>query len=147
MNLRLIREPSKGGATLGSLYINDVRICDTLEDQLREQFLQPVTAWKVKGETAIPAGRYRIVMRQSPRFGRVLPWLQDVPGFEWILIHAGNKSADTEGCILVGLDRGHAFVGRSQMALQRVMQQLVDAAGEIWISIENPPSYPSVNEA
>lgn len=147
MNLRLIREPSSAGATLGSLYINDVRVCETLEDQLREQFMRPVKTWKVKGETAIPAGRYRIVLRQSPRFGRVLPWLQDVPGFEWILIHAGNKSADTEGCILVGLDRATSFVGRSAVALQRVMQQLVEAKGEIWIAIENPPSYSPVNEA
>lgn len=144
MRLRVIREPSLHGATLGSLYIDDVWTAWTLEDQLRERPMQPVKSWKVKGETAIPSGRYRIVLRQSPRFGRVLPWLQDVPGFEWILMHAGNKTADTEGCLLVGLDRGTAFVGRSQMALQRVMERLVEAQGEIAILIENPPSYPAV---
>lgn len=141
MNLRVIREPSRGGATLGSLYIDGVRVCETLEDELRERPGQPVAAWKVKGQTAIPAGRYRLTLRQSPRFGRVLPWLQDVPGFEWILIHAGNKSADTEGCLLVGLDRGAAFVGRSQMAFQRLMERLTAAPGDIWIDIENPPTY------
>lgn len=144
MRLRVIREPSHQGATLGSLYIDDVWVSWTLEDVLRERPMQPVSAWKVKGQTAIPAGRYRVVLRQSPRFGRVLPWLQDVPGFEWILLHAGNRSADTEGCLLVGLDRGTAFVGRSQMALQRVMERLVEAQGEIAIVIENPPSYPAV---
>lgn len=144
MTLRLIREPSSRGATLGSLYIDDVRVCETLEDELRERLLQPVSTWKVKGETAIPAGRYRIALRQSPRLNRLTPWLQDVPGFEWVLIHAGNKSSDTEGCILVGLDRGSAFVGRSQMAFQRVMERLLTASGEIWLSIENPPSYPAV---
>lgn len=144
MKLRVIREPSSGGATLGSLYLDDVWACWTLEDQLREQPMQPVSAWKVKGQTAIPAGRYRIALRQSPRFGRVLPWLQDVPGFEWILLHAGNRAADSEGCLLVGLDRGNAFVGRSQMALQRLMERLVEATGEISIAIENPPSYPAV---
>lgn len=146
MNLRIIREPSKEGATLGSLYINDVRHCETLEDVIREQPGQPVKAWKVKGQTAIPAGRYRIEMRQSPRFGRTLPWLQNVEGFEWILIHAGNRSVDTEGCILVGLDRAPAEVRRSQMALQRLMTILTDISEDIWIAIENPPSY-SVNEA
>lgn len=142
MNLRIIREPSQNGATIGSLYIDDVRVCETLEDEIREVHGQPVSAWKVKGQTAIPAGRYRVVMRDSPRFGRRLPWIKDVPGFEWILIHAGNKSADTEGCILVGLDRGNAFIGRSQMALQRVIDRLVNTGDdEIWITVENPPSY------
>lgn len=144
MNLRVIREPSKGGATLGSLYINDVWIAWTLEDELREQPMQPVSAWKVKGQTAIPAGRYRITLRHSPRFGRMLPWFRDVPGFEWVLLHGGNKSADTDGCLLVGLDRGDAFIGRSQMALQLVMERLVEAPGDIRIAIENPPSYPAV---
>ncbi len=141
MNLRVIREPSRGGATLGSLYIDGVRLCDTLEDEVREQLDQPVGTWKVKGQTAIPAGRYRVALRQSPRFGRMLPWLQDVPGFEWVLIHAGNKSVDTEGCLLVGLDRGAATIGRSQMALQRLMERLTATTGEIWIDIENPPAY------
>lgn len=144
MTLRLIREPSVAGATLGSLYIDDVWTFWTLEDQLREIPGQPVSAWKVRGQTAIPAGRYRVVLRQSPRFGRVLPWLQDVPGFDWILIHAGNRHPDTEGCILVGLDRQRASVGRSQMALQRLMLRLTEAQDEIWIAIENPASYSAV---
>ena len=141
MRLRLIREPSKGGATLGSLYIDDVRCFETLEDQLRELAGTPVAAWKVKGETAIPSGRYRVSMRHSPRFGRVLPWIQDVPGFEWILIHAGNRTVDTEGCIVVGLDRAPAEVRRSQMALQRLVLQLAGATAPITIAIENPPGY------
>lgn len=140
MNLRVIREPSRAGATLGSLYLDGVRLCDTLEDEIRERPGAAVSTWKVKGQTAIPAGRYRVVLRQSPRFGRVLPWLQDVPGFEWILIHAGNKSIDTEGCLLIGLDRGAATVGRSQMALQRLMERVTAATDEIWIDIENPPA-------
>lgn len=142
MNLRLIREPSKDGATLGSLYIDDERRFETLEDEIREVPDQPVSAWKVKGRTAIPAGRYRVVLRHSPRFGRVLPWIQDVPGFEWVLIHAGNRASDSAGCVLVGLDRAPAEVRRSQMALQRLMLVLAAAPGEIWISIENPPDGP-----
>lgn len=144
MNLRIIREPSSNGATLGSLYLDDVWFCWTLEDQIREVVGQAVVSWKVKGQTAIPAGRYRVRWHDSPRFGRRLPILEDVPGFSYILIHAGNKSADTDGCILVGLDRGHAFVGRSQMALQRVIERLVNATGDIWITIENPPRYAAV---
>lgn len=141
MNLRLIREPSKGGATVGSLYIDDVRVCETLEDVIREVPGQEVKRWKVQGQTAIPAGRYRVRWHDSPRFGRRLPILEDVPGFSYVLLHAGNRASDSEGCILVGLDRGHAFIGRSQMALQRVVERLVEAKDDIWISVENPPSY------
>ena len=140
MTLRVIREPSREGATLGVLFFDDVFFCFTLEDPIREQPGQPVAAWKVPGQTAIPAGHYRVTLTPSPRFGRVLPRLHAVPGFEGVLVHAGNKSADTEGCLLVGLDRGQAFVGRSQLALQRVMARLIDTIDEIWIDIENPPA-------
>lgn len=148
MRLRLIREPSVAGATLGSLYIDDVRVCETLEDELREQLLQPVEAWKIKGRTAIPAGRYRVVLTRSQRFGKVLPLLEDVPGFTGIRIHAGNVHADTEGCILVGLDRSDVEaaepkVFRSRDAMNRLMLRLAQHAGEIQIAIENPPSYPA----
>lgn len=147
MTLRLIREPSAGGATLGSLYVDHVRAFDTLEDELRERVGEPVSVWKVKGRSAIPAGRYRVALRHSARFGRVLPWIQNVPGFEWILIHAGNRSVDTEGCILVGLDRAPAEVRRSQIAMQQLMLHLAAAPDDIWISIENPPGYRPVHEA
>lgn len=145
MQLRLIREPSKDGATLGSLYVDDVRFCDTIEDEIREVPGHPVATWKVKGATAIPAGRYPLVLRHSPRFGRVLPWIQQVPGFEWILIHAGNRSVDTEGCILVGLDRAPAEIRRSQMALHRLILVLAAAPDAIAIDIENPRNYPTVS--
>lgn len=141
MTLRLIREPSKDGATLGSLYVDDVRFCETLEDELRERPGEPVPSWKVRGETAIPAGRYRVTLQESPRFVRVLPRLHQVPGFDGVLIHGGNRSRDTEGCILVGLDRAPAEIRRSQMALQRLLLQLTAATDPIWIAIENPPNY------
>lgn len=143
MNLRLIREPSKDGATLGSLYINGHRHFETLEDVIREK-PGSVSSWKVPGETAIPAGRYRVVLHHSPRFGRVLPRLENVPGFDGILIHGGNLSRDTEGCILVGLDRAPAEVRRSQMAMQQLMLLLAAATDDIWIVIENPPGFVAV---
>ncbi len=90
--------------TLGKLFIGEDFQCYTLEDIAQVE--------KVKGKTRIPAGKYRIekrkvggtVKKYRERFGNdhYMLWLQDVPNFEYILIHVGNYKEDTEGCILVG---------------------------------------------
>lgn len=64
-----------------------------------------VAAWKVKGKTAIPYGRYRVAWTKSTRFKRSTLQLLGVPGYEGIRIHAGNDADDTEGCPLVALAR------------------------------------------
>lgn len=129
MILRLIREPSKDGATLGVLFVDGVFQCWTLEDVVR-----PV---KVPGETAIPAGSYAVKLTPSPRFNRVLPEVLNVPNFIGIRIHAGNRKEDTEGCILVGEQRGEGWIGSSQAALSKLMPRLV-SADAITLFIENP---------
>ncbi|MGE0463896.1 MAG: DUF5675 family protein [Vicinamibacterales bacterium] len=141
MEIRLIREPSAGGATLGALYVDDVWQCWTLEDEIRERSGEPVGAWKVRGKTAIPAGRYRIRITDSPRFGRPLPLLLDVPGFSGIRFHPGNRPTDTEGCLLPGRTRGAAFVGESRVAFESLFERMKHARDDIWITIENPPHY------
>ena len=73
--------------------------CDTLEPTWRDY---EHGAYKVKGRSAIPEGRYAVVISWSPKFKAWLPILLGVPKFEGIRIHAGNTSEDTEGCILVG---------------------------------------------
>jgi len=145
IHLRLIREPSAGGATLGSLYLNDVWQCWDLEDQIREPILAPaadfdawVRSWKVPKKTAIPQGRYQVGLTFSNRFRMVLPELLNVPGFSGIRIHAGNTSDDTEGCILVGHTRGEHQVLESRLALTWLLQRLT-ASEAIVIDVENPP--------
>ena len=104
---RLVREEFTTESTVGKLYfrLSDrdswTWLCWTLEDVVREIPGQPVTAWKIKRETAIPRGTYPIRVTRSNRFGVDLPLLIDVPGFDGVRIHGGNTAADTEGCILV----------------------------------------------
>lgn len=147
--LRLIREPSEGGTTIGSLYVNDIWQCWTLEDTIREPrgvnagiaTAAWVSSWKVPRQTAIPAGSYTLRLSQSTRFGVVLPELLAVPGFTGIRIHPGNTDKDTEGCILPGTARGVREIHESRLAMQWLMFKLkaTFAAGDtVLITIENP---------
>jgi hypothetical protein len=93
MNLYLIRYPNMGG-TPGDLVISRKVFCHTLEGVI------PPDGIKTPTETAIPSGTYPVVLSMSQRFGKVLPEVQNVPGFTGIRMHGGNTIADTEGCIL-----------------------------------------------
>lgn len=108
--------------TIGELSINGHHICWTCEDPVREIPGEPVETWKIKGETAIPAGRYLVQRTWSQRFQMTMPQLMDVPGFLGIRIHPGNGPSDTEGCILPGLERRDKGVGSSQLAYREVLR-------------------------
>lgn len=141
MILTLLREPSTPLATIGRLYLGGEPFCWTLEDPVREVPGEPVERWKIPGKTAIPAGRYGVILTQSPRFGRELPLLTGVPGFTAVRIHAGNRPEDTEGCILPGFDRGEIFVGRSREAEAAILYRLVGArtrGDPVTIDVRNP---------
>lgn len=113
-----------GMPTMGRLYIDGRAECETLEDEYRGD--DP--AAKVKGDTAIPCGTYPLFLTWSPRFGRVLPLVENVPGFKGIRIHTGNDTDDTEGCLLVGTARamvnGVPSVIDSRTAFARLFAKL-----------------------
>lgn len=128
MELRVERTDRSGNSTIGNLYVNDQFECYTLEDVER-----PV---KIKGKTAIPAGRYEVVINQSQRFGRLLPLFLNVPNFEGVRIHPGNTAADTEGCILVGETKSEGSIGQSKVAFERLFNKLKTASETEKIFIE-----------
>lgn len=126
--------------TIGSLLVSGKFACWTIEDTVRQDPnpATPANEAKVRGKTAIPAGRYRVVISRSPRFKKDLPELLNVPGFAGIRIHAGNTAADTEGCIIVGLQRGTAKVLQSRPAMIRLQADIQEAIAdgrEVWITI------------
>ncbi|WP_428055424.1 DUF5675 family protein [Candidatus Avelusimicrobium alvi] len=119
--------------TVGRLSIDGKYFCDTLEDAVRAPGV------KVRGKTAVPEGRYRVVLTESPRFKRILPLLVDVPNFEGVRIHPGNTAKDTEGCLLVGFNQVKGKVVSSRATFQKLFEKLwaADQAGEeIWTEIK-----------
>jgi len=79
---------------------------------------------KIKGETAIPKGTYKVIINESNRFKRLLPLLIDVPDFEGVRIHSGNSNHDTEGCILVGQTRNKNYIGQSRKAFDKLFKKM-----------------------
>lgn len=93
MNITVLRREFGTDYTRGRMYIDNEFFGYTLEDALRVQ--------KINGESAIPAGRYPLVLTYSPKYNKNLPEILGVPGFSGIRIHGGNNKDDTDGCILV----------------------------------------------
>jgi Family of unknown function (DUF5675) len=100
----------------------------SLEDKYREVDGQAVVAWKVPNETAIPKGRYSVVVDYSPHFGRDLPHILDVPGYTGVRIHPGNSDVDTEGCVLIGQNwAGADYIGDSRLGFGVLFNRVMAA--------------------
>ena len=138
VDLQLVRHYFTLKATEGTLSVDGLRECVTLEDH--SPWSDPA-AVKVPGRTCIPPGRYRVVLVDSQRFGPDTLSLVGVPGFTAIRIHAGNTSAQTAGCILVGQDAtapDDDWIGKSVAALNALKGSLLSrlrGGSEMWITI------------
>lgn len=146
MNLILTRDRLDAGSTEGVLTIDGEHECFTLELPVKDG----------KPGSAIPPGKYLIVIAGSPKFLRsadvwvqrfadTIPHIIGIPDRSDILIHWGNDVADTEGCVLVGQTRGDDFVGSSRAAFEALHAKLMAAraSGEA-ISIEVQGGIPMV---
>lgn len=132
LELHLERDMMLPNRTLGKLSINGVHECFICEDAVRPT--------KIHGQTAIPAGRYEIIIRLSPTFKRELPLLLNVPNYEGVLIHSGNTEADTKGCLLPGRTRNETGVYGSRPATNDLILKIRTALNEgrrVFITIVN----------
>lgn len=149
MELKLERIDRKPAYTIGRLYMDGERFCDTLEPTDRglssNMRLGQLRRLKVAGKTAIPTGRYKVDMHTvSPHFrlapwakpyGGIVPRLVGVPCFSGVLIHVGNTEKDTQGCILVGRNMAVGKVLDSAETYKALMERLLAAKDEIWITV------------
>ena len=152
MELVLTRIAKRKTYTIGRLAIveriddeylagsQETYFCDTLEPTWRDY---ANGAYKVKGRSAIPEGRYAVVISWSPKFKQWLPILLGGPEFnkQWqgIRIHAGNTAKDTQGCILVGRNQRVGEVLESRKWLYELKQKIVEAKARdeaVWLTIK-----------
>lgn len=131
MKLKLQRIYFAPTYTIGKLSIDGVHFCDVLEDVNRDKNhdgdLTDPGEGKVFGETCIPFGTYKVTITMSQRFGRLLPLLNNVPGFDGIRIHPGNTAIDTHGCLLVGVNDKKGRVSDSKATFEKLFEKLKDA--------------------
>ena len=114
--LRLVRVSEHNGATMGVLCVDDMPEFVTLED-----------AWRANERriSCIPVGRYKVMPRISPKFGRT--WqVMDVPERDHILFHAGNTHKDTHGCILLGMQFGRIENESAILASKSAFNRFLD---------------------
>tara|TARA_R100000152_G_C6751209_1_gene174862 strand:+ start:475 stop:945 length:471 start_codon:yes stop_codon:yes gene_type:complete len=139
MNLEVLRISSESDSTSGLLFdtTNGRKfLAYTLEDEYRDE--------KVMHETRIPAGTYKIKLRTvggfhsryEKKYGDMhkgMLHVQDVPGFEYILIHTGNTDEHTSGCLIIGDSQENnqlvknGFIGKSTQAYKRVYPKIAEA--------------------
>ena len=143
MEIKLIRKYYQAKYTIGRLYVNNRFFSDCLEPpslHLTERSaLGTILIAKYKGYRAIPTGRYRILITRSRRFGRWLPLLMNVKGFEGIRIHAGNKPEDTRGCILLGFNRRKGYVldsTRCVLTLVKMMTEAIAKGEKVFVTVK-----------
>jgi len=124
VNLLIIRDTFTENSTIGELFINGERFCDTLENPwLNNQ----------RNISCIPAGQYKVRLR-LPRESATRDYLhllvQDVPNRDYILFHIGNTAKDTSGCILVGQGSEQDVVYNSQLSMDLVIKEILNLGGE-----------------
>jgi hypothetical protein len=149
MKYEVLRISSGKDATSGLLFeVNQNKrtfLAYTLEDEQRDV--------KVWGETRIPAGIYKLKLREEGgfhnrylnkygnTFHKGMIHVQDVPGFEYILWHTGNTDEHTAGCLILGNTQTNnriakdGFVGNSVDAYKFVYSR-VAAAIEAGLDVE-----------
>lgn len=139
MRLTLVRIANRPTYCIGKLYIDGVYFCDTIEDTDRglkdEMDEKEILQKKVKGETAIPTGIYKVFITWSPKYKKPMPIIEGVKGYSGIRIHSGNTAKDTEGCLIVGKNKEVGKVLESRKMYNALFKRLQQTNENIIIDI------------
>ena len=148
--LRLERTWKKKDYTIGRLFFKGQFFCNTIEDTDRgltsDMTVEEINDIKIPQKTAIPTGIYRVDLNTvSPKYSKKdyykklcdgkLPRLENVKGYDGILIHCGNTAEDSAGCVIVGENKAVGKVLNSRATFERLLKALYDCSEEIFIEI------------
>lgn len=142
MEITVNRKVKTKVSTISDVLIDGEFYCYGLEDTDRglsnDMPIEEIKEKKVFAQTAIPTGRYEVIISFSNRFQQYMPLLLNVPGFEGVRIHPGNTAANTEGCLLLGQTMGADFVGNSRLAYRSFMPKLraIEKTEKIFITFK-----------
>ncbi|MEN5376529.1 DUF5675 family protein [Sphingobacterium kitahiroshimense] len=130
-------------STLSYLFVDGEFVCYVLEDAIRDV--------KIKGETAIPAGIYPLILntygamnarykRRFPEFHQGMIEIKEIPNYSYVYIHIGNNIGDTSGCILVGTSwemiEGDYELRKSRKAYVSLYKKLIGKMASKVVSLE-----------
>lgn len=131
--------------TIGELYANGKKLCNTMEAPDRGLYqsmpLTDLKESKVDGKTAIPYGTYLVTLNhKSPKFSKddyykdfcdgYVPRLLRVPGFEGILILRGNKKDEAKGSLIIGENTTPGGLANSKLHWEKLMNEYLLPAKE-----------------
>ena len=124
INLLILRDTFSDESTIGELFVNGERFCDTLELPYRDN---------QRSISCIPVGEYKVrlrVARESATRDYLHLLVKDVKDRSHILFHRGNTAKDTRGCILVGQGSQQDIVHNSTLAMDLLMKEIINLGGE-----------------
>jgi hypothetical protein len=139
MELLLVTTDKDSVCTQGELSVDGTFECFTLELPVKDGL----------PGSAIPAGRFQVILAPSPDFlassdpwvkqyAAYMPHIVDIPGRSLIMIHWGNVVANVRGCVAVGKTKAHDFQGESRLAFSALYLKIRDAAasGNCFIAVQ-----------
>lgn len=116
------------------MYVDGRHFADTLEPRAIDWSKEE----KTLGKTAIPEGTYKVEMRYSTKFKTQMPFVQNVPHFDGIMLHVGNSVRDSRGCILIGTRTFPSVLTQSRKAVNRLILLMEEHKGEsVTLTVEN----------
>jgi hypothetical protein len=139
MTIKLIRTNLTERFTDGELYIDGKFFCYTVEDKVRAKRGMWSKLLKVYAQTAIPYGRYPVLVTWSNRFKRPLTGIFNVPDFEGIRMHNGSTERSSAGCVIVSYKRLNSGMLLNEVKAMNDLCDIVAAkqkTEKIWIEIE-----------
>ena len=131
MKIIILRLNKFDTCTISEVFVNGAFFSYCLEDKdrgLRQDMpLKDIMAIKVKGQTAIPTGTYNVAYTYSYKFKKMLPLVENVPGYSGIRFHRLNTDKDTEGCLGFGWWTGGERILASKLYTDRLVRMIANA--------------------